>query len=358
MKRFTRTTLLRLFAAAAVSAAVIAALAITKWETQSAALSPQPIGGAAASRVENFPLSAQRHHGVAASPKKERETATAWLAAISRGDGDIREKIDQLQAGLPRHSITALWQDLLKQGDWIREGRLPGGEKWESEMIFNALLDALVVAGSAPPDGAGVAPGEEAAAIFGRLITAEPCDGVLRDYSIQRGLMLAGDSLAPDSPGREGILAATLGKLTIANLSDSYPGTALNTLGSYRDQWSAAERTRITESIAALVSALPADPAGNYPLETDGPSLQVRIPLMGAVATWGIVGGIPLITQAVLSGKPALQIPAIAAWCRLPEEMRSQPAISGRIAQWAATAGSPLQYAATSAIHHTQSSNP
>jgi hypothetical protein len=148
MKRFTRTTLLRLFAAAAVSAAVIAALAITKWETQSAALSPQPIGGAAASRVENFPLSAQRHHGVAASPKKERETATAWLAAISRGDGDIREKIDQLQAGLPRHSITALWQDLLKQGDWIREGRLPGGEKWESEMIFNALLDALVVAGS------------------------------------------------------------------------------------------------------------------------------------------------------------------------------------------------------------------
>ena len=356
MKRYTRTALLSLFAA--VAAAVIATLVITKRETGSAALSPQSIGGGDASQAGNSSSSAQLHPGDARSPRKELETATDWLAAISKGGGSIGEKIDRLKAGLPQHSITALWQDLLKQGDWIRDGHLPGGKKWESEMIFNALLDALVVAGSASPDGAGAAPGEEAAAIFGLLIAAEPCDGVLRDYSIQRGLMLAADSLLSDSPGREGILAATLGKLTIENLSDTYPGTALNTLGSYHDQWSGAERVRITESIAALVSSLPADPAGNYPNETDGPSLQARIPLMGAVATWGIAGGIPLITQAVLSDKPALQIPAIAAWCRLPEEMRGQPAIGGRIGQWAATAGSPLQYAATSAIRHTQPSNP
>lgn len=289
------------------------------------------------------------HHAKAA--RTVRQSPVQWLAALSESKGSIHEKLAQLQAELPRHNIIALWTELILAGTWVSSGQLPGSEKWESEMIFNALLDALVEAGSAA-QAAGL-PTEAVASIFSQLINAPHCDGVLRDYSIQRGLVLTADSLPPENPDRQAIISTVLDQLTTENLNEFYTGSALNTFLSFQDQWSPSEREKIQARIEHLISSLPQDFMEDRPQAPDGPSLEVRIPLITAIGGWEIQSALPLLRQAIHSGRPALQIPAIASWSRLPQKMREAAQLQEQIETWA-TSQSPLQYAASNAIRvHT-----
>ena len=291
------------------------------------------------------------------NPRKESQSGTQWLAELSESKTSIHEKLAQLQSGLPRHDILALWNEMLAAGTWVRNGQLPGAEKWESEMIFNALLDALVERG-APRNGAGAEQDSAAvAAIFGELIGAHQCDGVIRDYAIQRGLMLAADSLPPENPGRTEIIEAGLAQLTPGNIGEFHLGTALNTFLSFKSQWTEAERTRIQDSINHLILDLPRETTDRFTQETDVPTLQVRIPLLTAIGAWAIEPGLPLLDKAIRSEKPALQIPAIAAWSQLPVEMRSNSDIRAQIETWASSDNS-LRFAAANAIRSTEIHNP
>jgi hypothetical protein len=330
-------------------AALIALLLLISRRQNSAPGAPAAIGDALRhSQVPHTDLSSHRN---TKSARKQRQTHVQWLAELSESKGGIHEKLAQLQAGLPRHNVLALWTELIHAGTWVSSGQLPGSEKWESEMIFNALLDALVEAGSAA-QAAGL-PTDAVASIFSHLINAPHCDGVLRDYTIQRGLMLTADSLPAENLDRQAIIGTVLDQLTPENLNESYTGTALNTLLSFQDQWSPAEREKIQARIEQLISSLPQGFMEDRPQAPDGPTLEVRIPLITAIGGWEIQSALPLLRQAIHSGRHALQIPAIAAWSRLPQKMRETAQLQEQIETWA-TSQSPLQYAASNAIRvHT-----
>jgi hypothetical protein len=330
-------------------AALVALLLPISSRQNSAPGSPAAIGDAL-QYSEDLHTNLSSHRNTKAARKK-RQTPVQWLAALSESKGSIHEKLAQLQAELPRHNVIALWTELILAGTWVSSGQLPGSEKWESEMIFNALLDALVEAGSAAQT-AGL-PTEAVASIFSQLINAPHCDGVLRDYSIQRGLILTADSLPPENPDRQAIISTVLDQLTTENLNEFHAGTALNTFLSFQDQWSPSERDKIQARIEHLISSLPKDFIEDRPQVPDGPSLEVCIPLITAIGGWEIQSALPLLRQAIRSGRPSLQIPAIAAWSRLPQKMRETAQLQEQIETWA-TSQSPLQYAASNAIRvHT-----
>ena len=330
-------------------AALVALLLPISSRQNSAPGSPAVIGDAL--QYSEDPHTNLSSHRNTKAARKKRQTPVQWLAALSESKGSIHEKLAQLQAELPRHNVIALWTELILAGTWVSSGQLPGSEKWESEMIFNALLDALVEAGSAAQT-AGL-PTEAVASIFSQLINAPHCDGVLRDYSIQRGLILTADSLPPENPDRQAIISTVLDQLTTENLNEFHTGTALNTFLSFQDQWSPSERDKIQARIEHLISTLPKDFMEDRPQAPDGPSLEVCIPLITAIGGWEIQSALPLLRQAIHSGRPALQIPAIAAWSRLPQKMRETAQLQEQIETWA-TSQSPLQYAASNAIRvHT-----
>jgi HEAT repeat protein len=102
---------------------------------------------------------------------------------------------------------------------------------------------------------------------------------------------------------------------------------------------------------------LPQETTDRFTQETDVPTLQVRIPLLTAIGAWGIGPGLPLLAQAIRSDKPALQIPAIAAWSQLPVAMRGNSDIRAQIETWASSDNS-LRFAAANAIRSTEIHTP
>ncbi len=289
------------------------------------------------------------------STHKERQTPVQWLASVSESEGTIHEKLAQLQAGLPHHNIISLWDAMILKSSWLYSGQLPGSEKWESEMIFNTLLDALVEAGAKAQ-----AAGEATASItslFCQLIATRQNDGVLRDYAIQRGLILAADSIPPDSTDRQSIIHTTLEELTTENLDAFHTGTALNTLLSFKAQWSQAEHAQIQDRIESLISSLPENIMATPPTTPGTPDLQVRIPLLTAIGGWQIRSALPLLQQAIHSGQSSLQIPAIAAWSQFPQDLQEHTQLHQQIETWA-TSQSPLRYAAEAALSHNTTLTP
>ena len=295
------------------------------------------------------------HQKTKHSARKTPQSPVQWLASVSQSQGNIHEKLALLQSGLPRQDITALWQEMIQEKTSLHSGQLPGSEKWESEMIFNALLDALVEAG-AKAQAAGETT-EIITTLFCQLIATRQNDGVLRDYAIQRGLMLAADSLPADSSDRENIIHTTLEELTAANLDQFHTGTALNTLLSFKAQWSPAEHTVIQDHIQDLISTLPENLMADTPATPGSPDLQVRIPLLTAIGGWHIQSALPHLEQAIHSGQPSLQIPAIAAWSQFPQDLRQQNPLHRQIETWA-TSQSPLRYAAEAALSRTTAPAP
>ena len=206
-----------------------------------------------------------------------------WLAELSSGEDTVRDKLAQLPSGFVRHDIIALWNDILTDGELVRNGQLPGMEKAESEMIFNALLDGLVERGAIAQENGNELETAAVTTIFTQLISALQCDGVLRDYAIQRGLILAADSLPANTQGRGEIINTALAQITPDNINEFHVGTALNTFLSFKSQWSYAERKQIRDTINRLVLDLPNETKESFIQATDTPSMQVRVPLLTAI---------------------------------------------------------------------------
>lgn len=295
-----------------------------------------------ANRHSTTPKSA---HAPSPSPQRPIE----WLASICAEKIDVEEKLAKLQSERSHHSITALWQDLMKEATWLQNGQIPGCQPWQSAMIFNALLDALVEAGAKAQRADQST--EEIVGIFHDLVANASHDGILRDYAIQRSLMLAGETLRHDSAGRQTLLQVTLQELTPQNLPQSPLGTTLNTLLSYQDSWSAKEHRQIQDRVEELIANIPPNFfKPSTPTSDEAPNLQVRIPLLTAIGGWQIHAAYPLLEAAIHSGDPSLQIPAIAAWSKFPQAKDPQNPLHRQIQQWA-TSQSPLKYAAQTALH-------
>ena len=175
----------------------------------------------------------------------------------------------------------------------------------------------------------------------------------MRNYEIQRGIILAADSLPANTQGRGEIINTALAQITPDNINEFHVGTALNTFLSFKSQWSYAERKQIRDTINRLVLDLPNETKESFIQETDTPWMQVRVLLLTAIGAWGIEAGLPLLTQAISSGKPALQIPGIAAWSQLPSELRASNQMHDQIKTWAAS-DNPLRFAASNAIRSTE----
>jgi hypothetical protein len=279
--------------------------------------------------------------------RKPPQSPFQWLVGVSQSQGDIHEKLALLQSELPRQDITSLWLEMIQEKTTLHSGQLPGSEKWESEMIFNALLDALVESAS-KAQAAGETTGN-ITTLFCQLIATRQNDAVLRDYAIQRSLTLAADSLPADSPDRQHIIHTTLEELNAGNLDQVHTGTALNTLLSFKAQWSPAEHAEIQDRIQTLISTLPENLMADPPATPGTPDLQIRIPLLTAIGGWHIQSAIPHLEQAIHSGQPSLQIPAIAAWSQFPQNLQQQSPLHRQIEAWA-TSQSPLRYAAEAAL--------
>ncbi len=268
----------------------------------------------------------------------------ANLEAICRRSQPLADKLTALQNDFPVSTAIPLWLALLAQQDSIRSGQLPGVEDWQAAVIFNDLLDRLVAAGSDENLNVGSETSAAIASIFQRLISADTTEALLQDYSIQRGLIWASAAPLTDATARATVIDAVLARLDSKHLQGSGLGTSLNTFWGFAPQWSPAEKSKIHARITQLIAELPAN--------QESLALEVRIPLLTAIGAWGVEAGLPQLTAALDSGRPALQIPAIAAWSLLPPALRGGPR-EQQVHSLAAST-SPLQYAASAALTRTQ----
>lgn len=313
------------------------------WNLENPAASAQ----AATAIIPSLRSSARSGHSASVRGGVDKNLS-AKLAAICRRQQPLADKLIALQNDLPASTAIPLWQALLLEQDSIRTGQLPGVENWQASLIFNDLLDRLVAAGSDANPNIDGETSATIASIFQQLILANTTEPLLHDYSIQRGLIWASAAPIADATARATVIEAVLDRLDVNHLQGSSLGTSLNTLGSFAQQWSPTEKSKIHARIAQLITELPA----NQELLT----LEVRIPLLTAIGAWGVEAGLPQLTSALASGKPALQIPAIAAWSLLPVALRSGP--REREIRLLAAGTGPLQYAATSALNRTQTLPP
>jgi hypothetical protein len=289
----------------------------------------------------------------------ERASPLEWLIGISESKDSIYEKLARIEAGLPSYRITALWHSLLHESPWLQSGQLPGCEKWESEIIFNALLDSLGDAGEPRPPHASAPP--EIITQFSQLISTPSYDIVLRDYAIQRALMLAADALRADGPERQALIGTTLALLTMENRDASFTGTALNTFLSYQQQWSAQEQTQIKNRIEQYLMCqqdkLMPPAARTATSAPRDPDLATVIPLLSAIGGWQIRSGLPYLEHAMLHRPASLQIPAIAAWSQFPSGHQEASTLRPQVQAWA-TSNGPLRYAAASALRRSALTSP
>ena len=85
--------------------------------------------------------------------------------------------------------------------------------------------------------------------------------------------------------------------------------------------------------------------------------LQVRIPLLTAIGGWQIHSALPHLHQALHSGEPSLQIPAMAAWSQFPPDIREETQLRKQMETWASSQ-SPLRYAAQAALNRNTNPTP